>query len=145
MNDRDLHFARHYFDHEIRFGVVDGNVDLRARKSELIAFDSHASRKDFREFKKFRAGQFKLALSWFSEGARLRELGSDGHLQCLPTRERECLQWTASGLNSSQISERLGISDATVNEHIQSAMKRLGASTRIQASARAALWGLAPL
>jgi DNA-binding CsgD family transcriptional regulator len=51
----------------------------------------------------------------------------------LTRREREVLQLLAHGLNAPQIGTELFVSPATVRTHVQNAMTRLGASTRIHA------------
>ena len=55
----------------------------------------------------------------------------------LRRRERQCLELCASGLTDADIARGLGLSVATVRRHIERARVRLGASTRIQAVARA--------
>ncbi|MCR6645812.1 MAG: LuxR family transcriptional regulator [Terricaulis sp.] len=55
----------------------------------------------------------------------------------LKRRERQCLELCASGLVDADIARGLGLSVATVRRHIERARVRLGASTRIQAAARA--------
>jgi DNA-binding CsgD family transcriptional regulator len=55
----------------------------------------------------------------------------------LTTRERECLLWLAKGLRNDRISERMGISNPTVEMHLAHARQKLGASTREQALAKA--------
>ncbi|MBF0169210.1 MAG: LuxR family transcriptional regulator [Alphaproteobacteria bacterium] len=60
----------------------------------------------------------------------------------LTGRECEVLLWSALGLESEAIGEKLGLSLATVNFHIAKAMKRLGATTRAHAVARAIVQGL---
>ncbi|MDK9721153.1 MAG: helix-turn-helix transcriptional regulator [Rhodospirillales bacterium] len=57
-------------------------------------------------------------------------------------REREVLLWSALGLESQAIGERLGLSLATVNFHIAKAMKKLGAATRAHAVAQAVIHGV---
>jgi len=52
-------------------------------------------------------------------------------------RERQCLELCASGLVDGDIARSLGLSVATVRRHLERARVRLGASTRIQAVARA--------
>jgi DNA-binding NarL/FixJ family response regulator len=52
----------------------------------------------------------------------------------LTARERDVLQAVAEGLPSGQIAARLGISRATVESHIRSAIRRLGVRTRIEAA-----------
>ena len=51
----------------------------------------------------------------------------------LTAREREVLQLLVRGLTAPQIASELFLSPATVRTHVQNAMGRLGAHTRIQA------------
>lgn len=64
------------------------------------------------------------------------------HAISLTPRQQECLTWLACGLNPQQIAEKIGISHHTVKMHIDSAKERLGATTRIQAVAKALTAGL---
>ncbi len=52
-------------------------------------------------------------------------------------REREILKWVRDGLNNQQISEKLGISALTVKNHIQKILRKMEASNRAQAVAKA--------
>jgi DNA-binding CsgD family transcriptional regulator len=58
-------------------------------------------------------------------------------LGALTPREREILQMLLDGMNSRQIADALVLSPATVRTHVQNAMGRLGARTRIDAISRA--------
>lgn len=60
----------------------------------------------------------------------------------LTRRERECLQLCAAGLTAKQIAQALGRSVPTVNLHLESATRRLGARNRAQAIARASHYRL---
>jgi DNA-binding CsgD family transcriptional regulator len=51
----------------------------------------------------------------------------------LTAREREVLAWTASGKSAWEIGEILGIAKRTVDEHAQTAVRKLGAANKIQA------------
>jgi LuxR family quorum sensing-dependent transcriptional regulator len=53
----------------------------------------------------------------------------------LTAREREVLVWTADGKSAWEIGELLGIAKRTVDEHAQSASRKLGAANRAQAVA----------
>ncbi|HLL27058.1 MAG TPA: LuxR family transcriptional regulator [Xanthobacteraceae bacterium] len=53
----------------------------------------------------------------------------------LTAREREVLAWTAAGKSAWEIGEILGIAKRTVDEHAQSAFRKLGAANRAQAIA----------
>ena len=57
--------------------------------------------------------------------------------QNLTRREREVLRHLADGLTNEQIGGELSISPQTVRTHVQKAMERLGATTRVQAVATA--------
>jgi len=59
----------------------------------------------------------------------------------LTPREREILTLLAEGLTSPQVAERLVLSPATVRTHVQNAVSRLEASTRVQAIAIAVARG----
>ncbi len=53
----------------------------------------------------------------------------------LSKREREIVQWVREGKTNQQIGEVLGISALTVKNHVQSILRKLGASNRAQAVA----------
>jgi DNA-binding CsgD family transcriptional regulator len=55
----------------------------------------------------------------------------------LTTRQRECLLWTARGKTAWEVARIIGCSRATVNYHLQKAMRLLSASTKTQAAAKA--------
>ena len=52
----------------------------------------------------------------------------------LTVREREVLRLVRRGLTSAAAAETLGVSAATVDRHIHSAMNKLGARSRVQAA-----------
>jgi DNA-binding CsgD family transcriptional regulator len=60
----------------------------------------------------------------------------------LTARQIECLRWTARGKSSWDISQILGISPRTVDEHLDNACRRLGVKRRSQAAVEAAKAGL---
>ena len=60
----------------------------------------------------------------------------------LTPREREVMTGLAKGLKGAQIAERLGISSETVRTHIDNAMQKLEARTRVHAIALALYHGL---
>lgn len=64
----------------------------------------------------------------------------NGRLQ-LSEREREVMTLVASGLQSSEIAERLFLSPETVKSHVHNALGKLGAHTRAHAVAIALVTG----
>ena len=74
---------------------------------------------------------------------RLRELRAvDGAPALLTTRELAVLQLVAEGLSNPDIGRRLVISTHTVHRHVSNIMRKLAASSRAAAVARAAQLGL---
>ncbi len=55
----------------------------------------------------------------------------------LNEREIECLSWSARGKTSTEIATTLGLSKRTVDFHIENACRKLNATTRIEAVAKA--------
>jgi DNA-binding CsgD family transcriptional regulator len=60
----------------------------------------------------------------------------------LTEREVECLYWCARGKSNPEIGTILSISRHTVNSHVESAKRKLGVATRVQAAAIAHQLGL---
>lgn len=57
--------------------------------------------------------------------------------RALTRREREILQSLSSGLSTKVVAERLHVSRATVRNHVQSILEKLGAHSRLEAVAYA--------
>jgi len=62
--------------------------------------------------------------------------------ESLTERERECLQWCAGGKSSADVGEILGITERTVNWHIDNAIRKMDCVNRVQAVAKAVSLGL---
>lgn len=60
----------------------------------------------------------------------------------LTAREMEVLSWVARGKASGDIAVLMGISERTVNYHVENAMRKLDVSTRAQAVMRATRDGI---
>lgn len=63
----------------------------------------------------------------------------------LTERELECLAWSSRGKTSDEIAIIIGLSHHTINQHLQSATRKLGASNRMHAVAIALNSGLIAL
>jgi DNA-binding CsgD family transcriptional regulator len=90
---------------------------------------------DFRQ-----VSQLMLQLIAFAAFARANLLSSDTHQSYaspLTVRETHCLRWIAEGKTDDEVGQVLGISGRTVRFHADNAKKKLGATTRVQAVARA--------
>jgi DNA-binding NarL/FixJ family response regulator len=58
-------------------------------------------------------------------------------LPSLSARELEILTWVARGKSSTDIAAMIGISDRTVDYHVENAMRKLGVNSRVQAAVKA--------
>jgi DNA-binding NarL/FixJ family response regulator len=65
-----------------------------------------------------------------------------GEVAALSPREREVMAALAEGLKARQVAERLGIAPDTVRTHVENAMQKLEARTRVHAIAIALRQGL---
>lgn len=65
-------------------------------------------------------------------------------IELLSDREMEVLRLVAEGLDTREISERLGVSVHTVRNHVQGCMRKLGVHTRTQAVSAAIRRGIIP-
>lgn len=59
----------------------------------------------------------------------------------LTPRERQVVQWVAGGKTSVEIAIIIGIASRTVEQHVQAAMVKLGATNRVQLAVEAAKRG----
>ena len=82
-----------------------------------------------------RAAIHLMALYAFDRAANLRVAPRPKPF--LTGREREVLSWAAAGKSAWEIGETLNIAKRTVDEHAQTAARKLGAATRTQAVALA--------
>lgn len=80
-------------------------------------------------------------LRWFGIIARLRP-ASTARRPNISKREMECLRLTANGFTSEEIAERLGLSVHTANQYLASTARKLDATNRIHAVAKAIRLGL---
>lgn len=62
------------------------------------------------------------------------EGGSSHPNDILSARELECLKWTAEGLTTDEIGNRICIAPVTVNYHLNKVVKRFGAANRHHAA-----------
>jgi LuxR family transcriptional regulator, quorum-sensing system regulator BjaR1 len=60
----------------------------------------------------------------------------------LTAREVECLQWCAKGNSSAEVGKILGITERTVNWHIDNAIRKTSCVNRVQAVAKAVSLGI---
>lgn len=72
-----------------------------------------------------------------SQARRLRGMDRPNLPTPLSDREVECLKWTSHGKTAWEISVILSISQNTVESYLSSAIKKLGATNRVQAVAEA--------
>lgn len=70
---------------------------------------------------------------------RLAPPGRTAPQPALTPREREIMTWVARGKSSTDIAVLLGLSDRTVDFHVENVIRKLGVATRTQAAIQACL------
>lgn len=60
----------------------------------------------------------------------------------LTERELECVFWACEGKTAWEMSQIIGVAERTINFHLTSVIKKLGASNRQHAVAKAVMYGL---
>jgi PAS domain S-box-containing protein len=101
--------------------------------------------------RRVRAGETLLSLGEvvellrFAQSQREQEQEALEAIAQLTAREKEVLQALAEGLDSKEISERLGISTTTERNHVASLLAKLGVHSRLQALVFAARYGVAEI
>lgn len=129
-------------DHGFKAAVFVFKLHPKSGNVDIAGISAAEDPLDFAQVEKTHSPRLLLAFSCFSEALEVKRLNKEIKKQALTDREVECLQFSANGLRTSDISEQLELSDATINEHISSAQNKLGASNRNQACARAIMAGL---
>lgn len=85
----------------------------------------------------FRAAQGDRSPAHADVLAAAGTLSGEGPAGTLTRREREVLRLLATGANTKVAAERLGVSPATVRNHVQNLLGKLGVHSRLQAVAYA--------
>jgi len=132
-----------FYDNYDEYGIQAGTVwPVHDRKAGLIHFLVTWTKSDrlghLSAVSRF-STDIHVAVTYFSEALRVRQLAKSEFPPVLSPRECECLLWVQAGQSTKQISDRLNIGDNTVNEYVASAIRKLNASNRTQAAARATM------
>lgn len=126
----------------VSFGLISGEDDAllpqRARQAGLVAFLSKSLEMDalLDALRQLARGEtvFSLNASLAARGLPAQDFG-------LTTRQQAVLQMLATGESNKAIAQAMGISPATVKNHLDAIFEKMGVTNRLQAVmlARAAL------
>jgi LuxR family quorum sensing-dependent transcriptional regulator len=78
-----------------------------------------------------------VTLQKLQPGSRISEPRKEKKSSIFTSREAEVLAWVARGKSAWEIGEILRITKRTVDEHVRTAMRKIGASNRTHAVALA--------
>lgn len=135
------------FDELAEFRLHHGHIVMVDRGQEGAFAASMAAQHVDDDDPYVRAATHLLSVHFGLAGMKLwrDSAGGPAERPALSERQIECLKWVRDGKSSADISEILGISARTVDEHVERACRRLAVKTRVQAVAEAALQGLLDL
>jgi len=114
------------------FGLVDGIAFPLKSALRSSAVISLASRQRL-QIGKGSEGLLFAAVAYFQMAANDIVAKSAPQPKHLTKREREILSWRGAGKSSWEISEILGISQATVKNHMKAVLRKLDVATTTQA------------
>jgi DNA-binding CsgD family transcriptional regulator len=140
QSDRDMaRNEKRLFGEAREFGLKDGFITPVHQIDGNVASVSLTSAERLELSPADQAALRLLSLYYCMFGLRLKH--TCGNRVKLTKRELQCLQWVRAGKSSWEISELLGMSERTVNFHVQNACKRLNVKTRHQAIIEAIMQG----
>jgi DNA-binding CsgD family transcriptional regulator len=120
------------------------SVPIRGPNGQFALFSVNSTETDevWAQYRAEKLNTLILAAHYINQ--RALELESDAHPPSKPLspRESDALTLLANGMNRSQASEKLGISEHTLRVYIESARFKLGAANATHAVARAMVRGL---
>lgn len=126
----------------LHHGVAQSRRDARGAYSLLVLARSQVA------IEAAELAQIKRKLPWLIESSHVTMLASCSALNDDPTlprltqREICVLRWTADGKTSAEIATILGLSERTVNFHVNAFVEKLGTCNKTSAVVRAAMLGL---
>ncbi|SDN75072.1 Autoinducer binding domain-containing protein [Lutimaribacter pacificus] len=139
--ERDM--IRLVADHGMRQSFAVSFADGRTGRISILMINKLAGRPgNLKELVENHLGALHRAAQFFLEGLEVRGMADSDPPGRLGNRERDCLQWAATGRTTQEIADITGLCDDTVNEYFASAKRKLGASNRTQAVVRAITLGL---
>lgn len=139
--------AKHDLGEIYEYGLVRGWTtpvrDLQQRRVSVLLLATSLDGPEFDRLLAEHESTLELCAAFLVEAQDLRSRvvqAKDRNL--LSKRERECLAWASLGLSAKQIADKLNIADSTATEYLSRGARKLGASNRAQAIARAIALGL---
>lgn len=129
------------FDEARQHGLADGitvPVCDQTGERSLLSIATESAPEKSSKAKAASAGMVLLTALYLHEAVQRHANSTEmAAMSRLTVREKDCLQWAANGKTSWEIANILSISERTVIFHITNATKKLNATNRRQAVARA--------
>jgi len=137
--------ARKMMQEAADFGLRDGvTMPVHSPQGELgiLSMSIDASREVTRPILQRTLPYIQLMASHLHHAVRRLSATALPDAPEMSARVNECLRWAAEGKTTGEIAQILGISDSTVNFHLNNAMQKLNVVNRQQGIGKVALQGL---
>lgn len=145
--NREDPVVKKFFGEAMEFNVGPNGlaVPIRGRYGEfaLLSVTNRTKKDEWEKTKRLLNKNILMFAYYFHDWAlRVEGIDNNDYLDCLTTREKDCLKWRALGRSDWDISQLLSISERTVKFHLENARCKLGATNTTHAVTKALIFGL---
>jgi DNA-binding CsgD family transcriptional regulator len=136
---------RRFLDEASEMGLCQGAaIPIHAAGGEfgLVSVAVDTTPRRFGTLMRTHLHQMHLLSLYYHAHVAEQFIATESATVSVTARERECLSWSAQGKTSWEISEILAVSEATVNFHMQNAMRKLEVYSRPHAIVKAVMLGI---
>jgi DNA-binding CsgD family transcriptional regulator len=136
---------KQFLNEAAEMGLCQGTaIPIHAAGGEfgLVSIAVDATPRQFSTLMRSHLHQMHLLSLYYHAHVAEHFISTENQKVSVTARERECLLWSAQGKSSWEISEILEISEATVNFHMQNAMRKLEVYSRPHAIVKAVMLGI---
>lgn len=134
-----VEWLNNFYKFELRNVAAHGLIDADGHTASYFCFSGIPAVLNHRHayLLKLLVPHMHFALSRVASTPQFKRKNSPRKNICVTNREREILQWLSTGKSNWEIAQVIGLSEATVKNHLYHIMRKMQTSTRAQTVAKA--------